>query len=462
MPDIFFNEKRDATRIRSRIPLKYEKFDPLSKTVQMKDTLTRDISSQGLFFECEEIFPLGVDLKIELFLPGLVKGIDVTTKVVRIEELEAKKFGIGAIFTQIGVADKQEIVRRIEQMDIRKLLEITQAKGASDLHLTAGYPPILRVHGELEPLNMETISSEDLKKMLHSIMSGEQITRFEKDKELDFGYSNSPTSRFRVNIHQQRGNIEGAFRAISSDILSIRELQLPEVIEDFARLKEGIILVTGPTGSGKTTTMAAMIDLINHERKVVVVCLERPIEYLHKNIKGIVKQREVGVDTNSFSAALKSSLRQDPNVILVGELEDAETVKTAVIAAEAGYLVLTSLHAPNTVQALDRLTSTVSLENKKQMLSQLSRCLKGIVTQMLLPRKDGLGRVAACEVVVATDAVRRVIRDDDLVQLPNVVQTGASFKMQSMEESIRRLYESGMISGETAETFSLEFKRYVR
>lgn len=463
MPKPFFQEKREVTRIRSRIPMRYEKFDPLNKTVQTKDTITKDISSQGLFFESEEILPLGSELKMQLFLPGLGRDISVNTKVVRIEEIESgKRFGIGVAFTQLSDADRQEIIKRVEQMDITKLLEIAQERGASDLHLTSDYPPILRIQGELEFLNMEKVSSEDMKRLLYSIMTDEQIARFEKDKELDFGFSRNITSRFRVNIHQQRGSTEGTFRSISSRIPSITELGLPAVVEDLARHKDGIIIVAGPTGSGKTTTLASIVDLINHERKAVIVCLERPIEYLHGNIKSVVKQREVGIDTVSFSSALKSSLRQDPNVILVGEIDDPETVKTAIIAAEAGYLVLTSLHAPNTTQAIDRLVSTLSLDYKKQILSQLSRCLKGIITQLLLPRQDGKGRVLASEVVIATDAVRRVIRDDDMIQLANVIQTGGAHKMQSMVESIKRLYESGIISGDTAESFSEEFKRYIR
>jgi twitching motility protein PilT len=461
MSEKFGNDKRQLTRIRSKIPMKYEKFDPLSKVVLSKDTLTKDISSGGILFESEEIFPLGSELKVTLFLPGLDRDITVNTKIIRVEETESgKQFAVGATFIQITDVDKQEIVKRIEQMDIRKLLEVVQKKDASDLHLTTGYPPILRIQGKLEALKMEKIDSEDMKRLLFSIMSDQQIAKFEETKELDFGFSPSPTSRFRVNIHQQRGSVEGAFRSISAGIPTLAQLGLPPVVEDLARQKDGIVIIAGPTGSGKTTTLAAMIDLINHERRAVVICLERPIEYLHTNINSIVKQREVGIDTVSFSSALKSSLRQDPNVILVGELDDPETIKTAVIAAEAGYLVLTSIHAPNTSQAIDRLTSMISMEYKKQILSQLSRCLKGIVTQLLLPRQDGKGRVIASEIVITTDAVRRVLRDDDMVQMANIIQMGGAYKMQSMADSIRKLYESGIINGETAETFSLEFKRY--
>ena len=461
MAETFGNDKRQLTRIRSKLPMKYEKIDPANKAVLSKDTLTKDISSGGLLFESDEIFPLGSELKVKLFLPGLGRDISVTTKIVRVEETESgRKFAVGAAFNQITEVDRQEIIKRIEQMDIRKLLEVVDKKGASDLHLTTGYPPILRVQGKLEALKMEKIDSEDMRRLLYSIMSDQQISRFEETKELDFGFSPTPTSRFRVNVHQQRGSVEGTLRSISASIPTLAQLGLPPIVEDLARQKDGIVIIAGPTGSGKTTTLAAMIDLINHERKAVIICLERPIEYLHTNINSIVKQREVGIDTVSFSSALKSSLRQDPNVILVGELDDPETIKTAVIAAEAGYLVLTSIHAPNTSQAIDRLTSMISLEYKKQILSQLSRCLRGIVTQLLLPRQDGKGRIMAAEIVITTDAVRRVLRDDDMVQMANIIQMGAAYQMQSMADSIRKLYENGTINGETAEIFSQEFKKF--
>jgi len=222
-------------------------------------------------------------------------------------------------------------------------------------------------------------------------------------------------------------------------------LNIPEVVKDLARHKDGLVLIAGPTGSGKTTTIAAMIDLINRERKAVIITLERPIEYVHANIKSIVKQREIGVDTNSFSVALKSTLRQDPNVIVIGELDDAETIKTAFMAAEAGYLVIASFHAPDTVQGIDRLVSAFPIENRRQVLFQLSNCLLGIVSQLLLPRKGSKDRILITEVLIGTDATRKVIRNDQIIHLPTIIQTGASHKMHLMADCIRKFTEQGLI-----------------
>ncbi len=460
MIDDIFKEKRGVKRIRCRISLKQEKKDFQAKPIALKEAIAKNISSQGLFFETDKKLPLGSEIRMQLVMPGLGRDINVSAKIVRIEEVELDtKFGVGVIFVNISAEDKQYIVQHIEQMDIVRLLDIAREKGASDLHLTCEYPPAVRVNGEISTMDMVKLNAEDLRRIVYSIMTESQITQFEKDKELDFGFSSGPASRFRVNIHQQRGSVEATFRLIASRIPSIPNLGLPAVVETFAGLTEGIVIVAGPTGSGKTTTLTSMVDTINKQREAVVICLERPIEYLHQNIKSIIKQREIGVDTNSFSAALKSTMRQDPDVIMVGEMDDPETVKTAITAAETGYLVLTSLHAPNTTQAIDRLVSNFPVEYKKNILSQLSRCLKGIVMQLLLPRKDGKGRVVATEVVIANEAIRRVIRDDDMTQMINIIRTGATQKMHSMEDSIRKLYENDIISKETAETFSAEFKK---
>lgn len=455
-----FKERRETERIRCRISFKHETYDPRTKALLIKEAVATNLSSQGLFFETDEMLPLGSKIKMHLVVPYLDKEMNVDTRVVRIEEIDAgTKFGVGVVFAEITDDDKFDIVQRVEQMDITRLLDVARQNGASDLHLTCEYPPTIRANGKLILFDMEKLNAENLKRILYAIMTDDQIARFEKEKELDFGFSATPQSRFRVNIHQQRGNVEATFRAITSNVPSIADLGLPPVVETLARMKEGIVIVAGPTGSGKTTTLASMINLINHESKSVIICLERPIEYLHKNIKSIIKQREVGVDTHSFSAALKSSMRQDPNVIMVGEMEDPETIKTAIIAAETGYLVLTSLHAPNTIQALDRLVSNFPIEYKGHILAQLSRCIKGIVTQLLLPRKNGKGRVVAAEVAIVNDAVRRVIRDDDMIQFTNIIQTGSVYKMQSMHDSIQKLYQNNTIDKETAERFSAEFQK---
>jgi twitching motility protein PilT len=311
-------------------------------------------------------------------------------------------------------------------------------------------------------LDIPKLNTDDITNLVYGLISKQQIIRFEKEKELDFGIQYDALNRFRVNVHQQRGFLEAAFRLITTKISSFEELRLPEVIKDLARQKDGLVLIVGPTGSGKTTTIAAMVELINQERRGVIITLERPIEYIHTNIKSIIKQREVGVDTGSFSVALKSSLRQDPNVIVVGELEDTETIKTALLAAEAGYLVIASFHAPDTMQAIDRLASIFPPENRKQVLSQLGNCIRGIIAQLLIPSKDRKKRVLVTEIVIANDAVRRVIRSDELIQLSTIIQTGASYKMQSMYDSIMRCLDEGIVDEEAALFYSKEFSMYKR
>jgi twitching motility protein PilT len=293
-------------------------------------------------------------------------------------------------------------------------------------------------------------------------MSKLQIKKFEQEKELDFAIQFDMQNRFRVNVHQQRGYLEATLRLITTRVFSFEDLNIPDVAKDLARLKDGLVLIVGPTGSGKTTTIAAMVEFINQERKVVVVTLERPIEYVYTNNKSIIKQREVGIDTHSFSAALKSSLRQDPNIIVIGEMDDAETIKTAIIAAEAGHFVIASFHAPNTVQAIDRLVSMFPSESRKQVLFQLSSCLKGAICQLLIPAKDKQKRVLATEILVANDAVRNVMRNDDLIQLPTIIQTGSAHKMRSMYDSIRQYVLEGVIDTATANFYSQEFKKYSR
>jgi twitching motility protein PilT len=369
------------------------------------------------------------------------------------------KFGIAGIFTNIQEKDKEAIKRLIDCSDVCKLLGLAIQKGASDLHLITNSPPILRIYGELQPLDMPKLDESDIPFMIYSLMSKPQIEKFEREKELTFGFQHDLINRFRINVHQQRGYPEATLRLINTKISSFEELKIPEAVKDLTKLNEGLIIVSGPTGSGKTTTLSAMVEFMNRERKLVIITLERPIEYVHVNNKSIIKQREVGIDTQSFSIALQNSLKQDPDVLVIGEMDDAETVRTAMIAAESGHLVIASFHAPNTVQAIDRLVNMFTSENRKQILFQLSQCLKAVITQLLLPYKDQKERVLAAEVAIANDAVRRVIRNDELIQLPTIIQTGAVYKMQSMYDSIKKYADLNIIDEQTANSFSEEFAR---
>lgn len=457
------SDKRRDYRIYNPIPLTCEIANAQNNTVTTKTVMAKDISRSGIYFEMDETPPLRVPIKVSFKLPKSNATIQATVRVARIESTEYENmYGIGSVFETIEDNDRQEIEKFTERFSINKLLELAISRGASDLHLLADHPPVLRIHGKIETADAAKFSADEIEKLLYSIMSRRQIKKFEQDKELDFGIQYDTVNRFRINVHQQKGYTEATLRLINTKVPTIDELSLPEVVKDLARLKDGLVLITGPTGSGKTTTIAAMVNLINKERQAVVITLERPIEYVYLDDKSIIKQREIGIDTNSFSVALKSSLRQDPNVIVIGELDDIETIRTAMVAAEAGYLVIASFHAPSTMQAFDRLAGMFATEHRKAVLSQLANCTRGVISQLLLPRKNQEGRILACEIVIVNDAVKRVMRNDEINQLPNIIQTGGSYKMQLMSDAIKKHLWQDAIDEDTANFYSTESARYGR
>ncbi len=338
-------------------------------------------------------------------------------------------------------------------MELRDLLLLAIQKKASDLHLTYDTPPVLRIDGQLILTNKDPLSREDLKKMIYSILTDSQKEKFERDKELDFSLTLSGLDRFRVNIHLQRGSVEAAFRRIPLFIPNMEELGLPPVIADLTRKPHGLVLLTGPTGTGKTTTLASMINLINEEKECLIICIEDPIEYVHFNKKAVIKQREVYSDTNSFAEALKRCLRQDPDVIVVGEMRDLETISTALTAAETGHLVLATLHTPDAPQTIERIIDVFPPYQQQQVKLQLASALQGVLCQRLLPRANGEGRVLATEVMIATPGVKNLIREQAIEQLPTSIQTGSSFGMHTMDKSLQKLCQEGTISYETALSF---------
>ena len=338
----------------------------------------------------------------------------------------------------------------MDKVDIRELLLLTIEKKASDLHLTDNTPPVLRIDGKLMLTKRPPLNREDLKKMIYSFLSDNQKEKFEKDLELDFSLALPGLDRFRVNIHVQRGNVEAAFRRIPLFIPNIDELGLPAVVCDLARRPNGLVLVTGPTGMGKTTTLAAMIDLVNNEHSSLVICIEDPIEYIHYNKKCLIKQREVYSDTRSFAEALKRCLRQDPDIIVVGEMRDLETISTALTAAETGHLVLATLHTPDAPQTIERIIDVFPPHQQQQVKLQLSDCLQGVVSQLLLPRASGEGRVLATEIMIVTPGVRNLIREQAIEQIPTTIQTGGQFGMKSMDKSLKELYQAGIITYDVA------------
>jgi twitching motility protein PilT len=333
------------------------------------------------------------------------------------------------------------------------LLEVME-RNASDLHLTAGSPPMMRLHGRLHELDYPRLTPQMTREVIYSILTNDQRQRLETDWQVDLAYSIPGKARFRVNAYFQRAALSAALRLIPQDMPKLGSLGVPPVLEDLTKKPRGFVLVTGPTGSGKSTTLAAMLDLINESRQEHILTIEDPIEFLHKHNKCIVNQRELGADAKSFALGLKAGLRQDPDVILVGEMRDLETISTALTAAETGHLVFATLHTQDTAQTVDRIVDVFPPDQQQQVRVQLSVALQGIVTQQLLPRADGQGRVVACEVLTPTPAVRNLIREGKTHQIYSALQTGGSFGMQTMDASLAQLVRQHKITRELAESRS--------
>jgi twitching motility protein PilT len=323
--------------------------------------------------------------------------------------------------------------------------------GASDLHVTTGLPPMVRVNGKVQPLDYPPLTPNVTRELIYDILSNDQRQRLENDWELDFSYAVPRTARFRVNVYFQRGSLGAAFRTIPREIRGLDELGLPKAVHDMTEKPRGLVLVTGPTGSGKSTTLAAMIDKINETRNEHIMSVEDPIEFLHQHKKCIVNQREVNQDTKSFAQALKHVLRQDPDVILVGEMRDLETISLAVTAAETGHLVFGTLHTQDAPQTVDRIIDVFPPHQQHQVRAQLANALQGIITQTLIPRKDGNGRVVACEVLVPTPGVRNLVREAKNHQIYSAMQTGGKFGMQTMDAALVDLVRRGLVSQQEAE-----------
>ncbi len=335
-------------------------------------------------------------------------------------------------------------------MDMAEILKETLSKQASDLHLAVGVPPMVRMDGHLESLDYPVITPNEARELIYSILSQDQRQKLETDWEVDLSYSLYGQARFRVNAYFQRGTLGAAFRLVPVVIKSIEELGLPKVLHSFCHKPRGFVLVTGPTGSGKSTTLAAIIDEINSTRADHIVTIEDPIEFLHQHKMCVVNQREVGTDTKAFPVALRSALRQDPDIILIGEMRDLETIQIALTAAETGHLVFATLHTQDCPQTIDRMIDVFPPFQQEQIRVQIAATLEGIVTQQLLPKASGLGRAAACEVLVTTPASRNLIREGKTHQLYTVMQTGGQLGMQTMNSSLAELVRRGEITRDLA------------
>ncbi len=335
-------------------------------------------------------------------------------------------------------------------MDIAQLLTFTKESGASDLHLSSGNPPMARIHGEMRRLDIPEISKEDIHHMVYDIMDDDQKRRFEENKEIDFSRELGGLARFRVNVFYQKMGASAVFRTIPTKVLTFDQLNLPEIIRELSMKEKGLVLVTGPTGSGKSTTLAAMVDLINKTKNGHILTVEDPIEFVHVSQKCLVNQREVGPNTKSFANALRSALREDPDIILVGEMRDLETISLAITAAETGHLVFGTLHTSSAAKTVDRVIDVFPANQQAQIRAMFAESLQGVVAQKLLMKKGGKGRAAAMEIMIGTPGIRNLIRENKTFQIPSMIQTGMSLGMQSMDQALKKLVTDGVVEKEAA------------
>ena len=345
-------------------------------------------------------------------------------------------------------------------MDISELLTFTKQQGASDLHLSAGLPPMIRLHGSLRRLKMDPLTKEEVRKMIHSILTEDQRKRFESDLELDFPHQVSGLARFRVNAFRHERGDGAAFRLIPSPVPTLAELNMPPVLAERSLREKGLILVTGPTGSGKSTTLAAMVNHINENKQGHIITVEDPIEFIHTPKSSLIHQRELGGHTHSFSKALKSALREDPDVILVGEMRDLETTSLAITAAETGHLVMGTLHTNSAAKTIDRTIDIFPADSRDQVRTMLAESIIAVVAQALIPRKDGKGRVVALEILIANVAIRNLIREGKTFQIPSIIQTNQHLGMQSVDFHLRELVSKGIITREEAMKKALDPKSF--
>jgi twitching motility protein PilT len=443
------NEKRVQRRIITNFSFDFRVPDS-TQASSFTGSKTKDISTSGLQFISPLPLAIGSSLEMKLQLSKSSEPISIIGKVAYLSQWEKEQYVIGVSFTHLESEAQEALKKQIESIDIVPLLEQMVKQQASDLHLTANHSPTLRIDRELRNWGSKSLSSDEVKRLVYSVMTPQQISSFERMRELNFAYAIPNLGRWRVNAHQQQGNVEGAFRLVKPPDRSIFDLGLPPVVAELARLNEGLVIVSGPAGVGKSTTIAAMIELINQEFKKVIITLEDPIEFVHQSKKSLLKQREIGTDTHSFKHGLKHVLRQDPNVIFIGEVRDLETMVTALTAAETGHLVFTTLHTSDASQTINRILGIFPHDQRQGAALQLASCLRGVICQVLLPRRDNQGLAVATEVLMGTTAVKGTIRQMKIEQLPSLIQTGGQDQMQSMDNSILHLYERKMISYETA------------
>ncbi|MCX5693293.1 MAG: PilT/PilU family type 4a pilus ATPase [Candidatus Omnitrophica bacterium] len=441
-----FEEKRKSERFRFKHLVQYEKLLDDGSFDIPYTVYARDVSITGISFYSVESMKINSKVRVAFELEK--KKISFMGQVVRMEIVEGPQPGFmaGVHIEKIDDEVKKWFTDFIRKINIYNVLKDMDFYNVVDIHFVAGYPPIIKKIGELSILKSEPISEAVMKIMLFNLLDDERSKQFIEEKETNFVFHYKDNIRFRVNLHVQQGKVEAVFRLIPDRIQLPHQLGLPVPVEQLImENRNGLILIAGRTGSGKSTTLASMIEFLNNKRMSLVITIEKPIEYIHTNKTCIIKQREVGKDTLSFSNAARNALRQSPDVLLIGEILDPETMEVAITAAETGMLVISSIHAADSSQALDRIISFFPAELQKHMLTRLSLILKGIVTQSLLPQKDSKKLIVASEVMLMNSAMRRVVRDGDFKQIPTIIQMNGNIGMQSMRSSIEQCIAKGLV-----------------
>jgi len=446
------DEKRSNTRRKIHIPILCWDVEDVDRTKKGKKIVSMDLSSSGLGFYSTEMYSLDTLWYIEIYLPSQKIPISCKLKIVSVKVgLRGEDYLIGGEFFDLNSDDRLKLSSSIDKLDLYALLESAVAGGASDIHLTIGKPPKVRRQGRILTMAGDIIEPGQVEAMLFPLMTSKQIAFFEENKEMDFAFSPDINSRFRVNLHSQKGYIEAVLRTIPTNIKTFEELGMPiEEMQNFCQQKSGLILICGTTGAGKTTTMMAMVDYINRTKECVVMTVEDPIEYTFKSELSIIKQRELGSDTRSYAEALKRVLRQDPDVICVGELLDGECLMAAMRAAETGHLVISTVHSPDTVAAIERMVNFFPPEHAGHVRQQLSSCLLGILFQILVQSKQTGGRVVATELLLNNSALKNLIREGRFNLMGNVLQTGRTQGMHTLKDSINDLVGKGLIDEQEA------------
>lgn len=448
-------DKRQHARFKLHIPLKYWEIKNGKPAETYVETVCRDLSTGGLGFESRLPLSVGTALRVEIHPPGRKESVISRAQVMRLESVPGKDhFLVGAAFSDIKIEDLTFLASCLESMNLFTLLDQALKEGASDLHLTIGCPPVIRVEGKIHFMKGNPIQDGQIKAMVYPLLSRTQTEYLEEKKELDFAFSPTPDSRFRVNLHFQKGFLEAALRSITAGTKSFSELGLPvDVMERFCRERSGLILIGGKTGSGKSTTMTSMVDFINNNLERVVITVEDPVEHIHLSKKSVVKQRELGSDTQSFAEALKYSLRQDPDIVVVGELRDKESVISAIRAAETGHLIISTVHAADATQVLERVVTLFPPEEALTVGHRLASCLIGVLFQILMPGKQGK-QILGTELLINTPAVRTMIREGGFAKIKNSIQTGAAFGMYTLQDNLRKLCEKGLLEQAVMQEYS--------